>query len=91
MALTEQNPQTASVDINALSFEAALRELEGIVRRMETGESELEQSIGDYARGMALKAHCEAKLADARLKVEKVVQGEGGGKTTAPFDRPRNG
>lgn len=72
-------------DVKALSFETALRELEGIVRRMETGEGELEQSIGDYARGMALKAHCETKLADARMKVEKVVQGEGGATTTS-FD-----
>lgn len=72
-------------DIQALSFEAALRELEGIVRRMETGESELDQSITDYERGMALKSHCEAKLADARMKVEKVVQGETGLKTV-PFE-----
>ncbi|MBM3618011.1 MAG: exodeoxyribonuclease VII small subunit [Alphaproteobacteria bacterium] len=82
--MSEQNPIPA--EIKALSFEVALRELEGIVRRMESGESELEQSITDYARGMALKAHCEAKLTDARMKVEKVVQGEAGSKTTAPFD-----
>lgn len=73
-------------DIKVLSFEAALRELEGIVRRMESGESELDQSINDYTRGIALKSHCEQKLSDARMKVEKVVQGEAGQKTTVPFD-----
>ena len=73
-------------DITALSFEAALRELEGIVKRMETGEAELEQAIADYARGMALKGHCERKLAHARMKVEKIVQGEEGKAATVPFD-----
>lgn len=73
-------------DVTTLSFEDALRELEGIVKRMETGEAELEHAITDYARGMELKAHCEKKLADARMKVEKVVQGEGGAKNTVAFD-----
>ena len=64
-----------ATDIQVLSFEAALRELEKIVKRMETGEGELEHAITDYERGMALKNHCDKKLADARMKVEKVVQG----------------
>lgn len=83
--MTTENPQEHT-DVKALSFEAALRELEGIVKRMETGEAELEQAIGDYARGMALKTHCEAKLKDARMQVEKIVQGEGGAKATEPFN-----
>lgn len=73
-------------ELKNMSFETALRELETIVRRMENGESPLEQSIQDYAKGMALKAYCESKLAEARMKVEKVVQGEAGQKTLAPFD-----
>jgi exodeoxyribonuclease VII small subunit len=83
--LTTQSPQEHA-DITALSFEDALRELEGIVKRMETGEAALESAITDYARGMALKGHCEKKLADARMKVEKVVEGEGGAKNTESFD-----
>lgn len=73
-------------DVTGLSFEVALRELEGIVKRMETGEAELESAINDYARGMALKSHCEKKLADARMKVEKIVQGEGAVKSTTAFN-----
>lgn len=78
---TKQHP-----DVSALSFEVALRELEGIVKRMETGEAELESAITDYARGMELKGHCEKKLADARMKVEKIVEGEGGTKSTQDFN-----
>ncbi|MCH2546012.1 MAG: exodeoxyribonuclease VII small subunit [Alphaproteobacteria bacterium] len=73
-------------DIANLSFEAAMGELEAIVKRMETGEAELESAISDYDRGMALKKHCETKLADARMKVEKIVQNEDGGSATVAFD-----
>lgn len=65
-------------DIAKLSFEQALEELEAIVRQLESGEVELERSIAIYERGAALKAHCEAKLKDAELKVEKIVFGETG-------------
>ena len=75
--MADSKPQE-NKDISGLSFEAALGELEGIVKRLEQGEGELDKAIGDYERGMALKAHCEAKLADARMKVEKVVQKAGG-------------
>lgn len=78
--------ETRASDITAMSFEEALRELEGIVRKLEAGQAELETSIADYSRGMALKEHCQKKLADAKLKVEKIVKGAGGTITTAPFD-----
>ncbi len=64
---------TDASDIPTLSFEQALAELESIVRALESGQAPLEQSIQNYERGAALKAHCEAKLAAARLRVEKIV------------------
>lgn len=63
----------AAVEVGALSFEAALAELEEIVRQLESGDVELERSIEIYERGAALKAHCEKKLHDAQLRVEKIV------------------
>ncbi|HEY2481413.1 MAG TPA: exodeoxyribonuclease VII small subunit [Caulobacteraceae bacterium] len=65
-------------DISQLSFEAALAELERIVAELESGRAELERSIQVYERGAALKAHCEAKLKDAQLRVEKILVGPGG-------------
>jgi exodeoxyribonuclease VII small subunit len=59
----------------AMSFEQALAELEKIVAQMERGDVALEDSIALYQRGAALKAHCEAKLKDAQLKVEQIVLG----------------
>jgi exodeoxyribonuclease VII small subunit len=76
----------ADAEIKKMSFEDALRELEGIVEQLERGEAPLEESITIYQRGAALKAHCEAKLKDAQLKVEKIVIDASGQASTAPFD-----
>lgn len=73
-----------SPPVQSLSFEAALKELESIVDKLERGDVELEQSIEIYERGAALKAHCEAKLKAAELKVEQIVQSSGDTLKTEP-------
>jgi len=65
-------------DIAKLSFEDALEQLEDIVRELEEGAGELDVSIKAYERGAHLKRHCEAKLKEARQRVEQVVLGPGG-------------
>ena len=69
---------TEQTDIDALSFEQALAELEKIVAELESGKAELERSVDVYRRGALLKAHCEAKLRAAQLQVEKIILGPGG-------------
>ena len=61
-----------------LSFEDALAQLETIVNELERGQVPLERSIEIYERGAALKAHCEARLKAAQLRVEKIVVGADG-------------
>lgn len=65
-------------DIEGLSFEQSLAELERIVAELESGQAPLERSIEMYERGAALKAHCEKRLEAARLRVEKIVVGAQG-------------
>lgn len=72
--------------IESLSFEAALRELESIVAKLEQGEVDLEDSIALYERGQALKAHCEKKLKAAESRLEKIVAGAKGAERTEPLD-----
>jgi len=72
--------------ITDMSFEAALAELETIVERLERGDAPLEASIEIYQRGAKLKAHCEGKLKDAQMKVEKIVLDGQGQTSTADFD-----
>ncbi|MFQ5619185.1 MAG: exodeoxyribonuclease VII small subunit [Rhodospirillales bacterium] len=73
-------------DIARLSFEDALSELETIVRQLEDGKGELDQAIKTYERGAQLKRHCEAKLQEAQVKVEKVVLGPEGAVGVEPAD-----
>ena len=71
----------SQADIESMSFEAALAELESIVGKLEKGDVELEQSIAIYERGAALKAHCEKRLAAAEEKIAAITQDENGDAT----------
>ena len=71
-------------DLEGVSFERALAELEEIVRKLEQGSVELEESIALYERGAALKAHCEAKLKSAQERIERIVVGADGKPRTEP-------
>ena len=64
---------TDTESVGTLTFEVALRELEGIVARLEQGQVELDDSIALYERGQVLKSHCEAKLKAAEGRLEKIV------------------
>ncbi|MCI0597989.1 MAG: exodeoxyribonuclease VII small subunit [Beijerinckiaceae bacterium] len=79
---------TASgADIAAMSFEDALKELEQIVDKLEKGTVGLEESIAIYARGEALKSHCNALLRDAEQRIEKITLGADGRPSgTEPLD-----
>ena len=70
-----------------MSFEEAMAELERVVSQLESGDAPLDQSIGLYERGEALRKHCDARLKDAELRVEKIIQGaDGEAKGAEPFD-----
>jgi len=65
-------------EIKKLSFEEAMKALEEIVSKLESGEISLEDSIEVYTRGTMLKRHCEEKLKSAQAKIEKITLDEGG-------------
>lgn len=72
--------------LDSLSFEEALKELEALVRRLEEGKTNLEDAIQAYERGAALRAHCEKKLKEARLRVEQIVMNPDGTPSAQPSD-----
>jgi len=73
--------------IAEMSFEDALRALEDVVRKLESGDVPLDDSITLYERGEALRKHCQARLDAAQARIEKIVQGpDGQAAGTAPFD-----
>jgi len=75
---------TQPADIAAMSFEDALAELEGIVRRLESGQIKLDDAIRSYERGAQLKRHCEQKLNEAQQRVDRIVIGPEGTVTVEP-------
>ena len=78
---------TKHADIKEMTFERALKELEGIVARLERGDVELEESIAIYERGEHLRDHCDRLLRQAEAKVEKITLGaDNSPKGTTPFD-----
>lgn len=60
--------------IENMTFEEALLELETIIKKIDTGQESLDSSIAAYERGAMLKAYCEKKLQEAKLKIEKIVK-----------------
>jgi exodeoxyribonuclease VII small subunit len=74
-------------DIANLSFEDALKELEAIVARLESGDAALDEAITLFTRGDALRAQCEARLKDAQVRIEKITLGADGKPIgTVPLD-----
>jgi exodeoxyribonuclease VII small subunit len=74
-------------DLAQMSFEQALKSLEEIVRRLESGDVPLEESIDLYERGEQLRKHCQARLDAAQARIEKIVAGpDGNAVATEPFD-----
>ena len=75
MAKALENTAISSDDT---SFEQALKELELIVKKLESGSGDLEGSINEYVRGTQLKDFCLDKLKTARLKVESILKNQSG-------------
>lgn len=73
-------------DIDKMSFEQALAELEKIVFKLEGGKETLENAINDYEYGNALRQFCERKLSEAKLKIDKIVKKEDGSTVLEPAE-----
>lgn len=73
-------------DIAAMTFEAAMKELEGVVSRLEHGDATLEESIALYERGAKLRAHCDARLKDAEERIERITLSGGQPTGTVPVE-----
>ncbi|GLK62853.1 exodeoxyribonuclease VII small subunit [Paracoccus kondratievae] len=74
-------------EIENMSFEEAMKELEATVSRLEHGEATLEEAIKLYERGAALRAHCDKRLREAEERVEKITLAANGQPTgTVPAE-----
>jgi len=63
---------TISTSVEDLTFEQALDQLDQLVRRMESGDLGLDESIAAYRRGAELARFCQSRLADAEQQIQKL-------------------
>ena len=63
---------SAKTEIDNMTFEVALKSLEEIVSQLDSGEIDLDKAVEAYERGTRLKEHCEKKLKEAQLRIEKI-------------------
>jgi exodeoxyribonuclease VII small subunit len=74
-------------DVAEMNFEQALRALEEIVHKLESGEAPLDESIALYERGNALRTLCQQRLDSAKARIDAIALGPDGTPTgTKPFD-----
>lgn len=77
-------------NVKDLSFEQAMKQLEGISSQLEKGELSLEESILLYQQGMQLSLHCQQLLDNARQKIARLAS-TGEGIVEVPMDAHESG
>jgi exodeoxyribonuclease VII small subunit len=79
-------PNTAEDGITALTYEAALAELDTLITKLEGGSIALEEAIGAYERGVVLAQHCAELLARTERRVSQLVVSASGAIGERPLE-----
>ena len=61
-----------NIELEKLTFEEAMKELEKLVDSLDKGDVSLDDAIAAYDRGSQLKDYCQKKLHEAKMKVETI-------------------
>jgi len=62
----------SNTELEKLTFEEAMQELEKLVDSLDKGDVSLDEAISAYDRGSQLKDYCQKKLNEAKMKVETI-------------------
>jgi exodeoxyribonuclease VII small subunit len=84
MSKNATSAPTGANDIQNIAFEEALKKLESIVQSMESQELPLEQMLARYEEGTRLAQLCQAKLAEAEVKIQQIEKYAKGEMTLKP-------
>lgn len=85
MSSKKKTAKKSTKKAEVLDFEAAMHELEALVERMEQGEQSLEDSLGDFERGIALTRNCQKSLQETEQKIQQLIE-KNGQEELVPFD-----
>ena len=84
-------PPDEQPDQPLVDFEEALADLEEIVRRLESGDLPLADSLAHYERGVERLRQCYRALDTAQARVKQLSVSTSGQLTEAPFEQPHEG
>lgn len=79
-----------SNDFSGYSYESAVVELEEIIKKLETGNSSLEEAMSLYQRGVLLSNYCSVQLENAEKKIMMLADSVGGSKIETEFSVSAN-
>lgn len=77
---------TSKKNVDELTYKEASTELELIIRNLESGDMELEESLESYTRGVELLKSLRSRLSEAEQKVSILLQDVDGTDTLVPAD-----
>jgi exodeoxyribonuclease VII small subunit len=72
-------------------FESALKRLEEIVKKLETGDQPLDTALELFEEGIKLSRFCHSKLEQAERRVEILLKNESGQMRAVPFENENEG
>jgi exodeoxyribonuclease VII small subunit len=70
--------KTIKTDTETITFEVALKHLETIVERLESGQVPLDETIQSFEEGMKLVERCHQQLNHAESKLKRLVRNKAG-------------
>ncbi len=86
MSKVARSAETTGGGSAEMPFEDALKKLETIVETMESSDLPLEELLARFEEGTKLAKACQAKLADAELKIQQLEKDLAGDAVLKPFE-----
>ena len=73
-------------NVDEMSFEKSIDALEGLVKRLEDGGIDLDESLRIYEQAVALRDHCKRILEDGERRIKKIMETADGTVREEGFD-----
>ena len=73
-------------NVDEMSFEDSIDALEGLVKRLEDGGIDLDESLKIYEQAVALRDHCKRILEDGERRIKKIMETADGTVREEGFD-----
>ena len=73
--------ESYKVEVEKMTFEASMEELEKLVKELEQGGTDLDRSLEIYEYAVVLRDHCKAILDDGQRRIQKIIETADGVRT----------